>query len=300
MIYLRRYGFVLLVVVALLMPFLFYSSDLSTRKDLSLAERAFYFVTRPVQWVISLSTDSTRNFFSSYVMLRDAKAEADDLRNKNAALQVQIQSFREMEGENVRLRQLLHFAQRLEMKFLSGEVKGADPSFIYKSLRLNRGEKDGVTPGMAVVAAEGAVGVVMRTLENSSDVLLITDPNSNLDVIVARNRRRGILEGAPSAFMKFKYTDRGSRVQVGDEIVTSGLTGAFPRGVSVGRINHVRVDTDGVTQIIDVEPSVNLERLNEALILLQPSKEIDVIRGIGGNEWMKKILESGTSGRAGG
>lgn len=297
--YLRRYGFVLLVVVALLLPFVFYSSDLSEKRELSLLERGFYMVSRPVQATILFFSETTRRGFQNYIDLRNAKSEAGQLREQNAQLNVQIQVFRELEGENMRLRQLLNFAQRIDLKFVTGEVQSADPSFVYKSIRLNRGEADGVQPGMAVVGGEGAVGVIMRTLKNTCDVLLITDPNSNLDVIVARNRRRGVLEGAAGPYMKFKYTDRGSRVQVGDEIVTSGLTGAFPRGISVGRVSQVSVDADGVSQIIDVQPSVNLERLSEGLILLRPSKEIEVIQGVGGKDWMKKILESGGS-RAGG
>lgn len=297
--YLRRYGFVLLVVVALLLPFVFYSSDLSERRELSLIERAFYIVSRPIQGGIGFFTDSTQKVFQNYIDLRKAKEEALAAREQNSKLSVQLQVFRELEGENQRLRQLLNFASRVDLKFVTGEVQSADPSFVYKSIRLNRGEDEGVQAGMAVVAGEGAVGVIMRTLPNSSDVLLVTDPNSNLDVIVARNRRRGVLEGAAGPLMKFKYTDRGSRVQVGDEILTSGLTGAFPRGISVGRVSHVSIDIDGVTQIIDVQPSVNLDRLSEALILLRPSKEIEVIQGVGGKDWMKKIFESG-GGRTGG
>jgi rod shape-determining protein MreC len=152
---------------------------------------------------------------------------------------------------------------------------------------------------MAVVAAEGAVGVVMRTLAGYSDVLLLNDPNSNLDVIVARNRRRGMLEGSSGQTMLFKYADRGSRVLVGDEIVTSGLTGPFPRGIVVGKVARIRVEPDGVTQVIEVEPAVNFAEVSEALILLRSSREVDVIRKLGGVDWMKKLVES-VPGRSGG
>ena len=139
----------------------------------------------------------------------------------------------------------------------------------------------------------------MRTVGSYSDVLLLNDPNSNLDVIVARNRRRGMLEGSSGQAMLFKYADRGSRVIVGDEIVTSGLTGPFPRGIGVGKVSRIRVEPDGVTQVIEVEPAVNFAEVSEALILLRSSREVDVIRKVGGVDWMKRLVES-VPGRSGG
>lgn len=299
MTYLRRYGFVLLVIAAILFPFAFYSSDLAARRELSFVERVVYTVSRPVQFAFSLFNEHLRQAVTSYVTLRNAKAEALHLNEENARLNVKLQMLHEVEIENNRLRKLLNFVKQVDLKFVSGHVQSADPSFLYKSIRLNRGEAEGVLPGMSVVAANGAVGVVMRTVDRFSDVLLITDPNSDLDVIVSRNRRRGVLQGSTGTTMTFKYSDRGSRVQVGDEIVSSGLTGAFPRGISVGRVTRIKLEGDGVSQVIEVEPSVNFSELSEALILLRPSHEVDVIRKVGGGEWMKKIVEA-VPGRSGG
>lgn len=297
--FLKRYGFAFLVIAAVLFPFAFYSSDLSQRRELSIIEKLVYTVSRPVEFVFALSTNKTKNVVDSYVDLRDAKEEARRLSDENSKMAVQMQMLKEVEVENNRLRKLLNFVKSVDVRFVAGQVLSADPSFLYKSIRLNRGEDEGVSPGMAVVAAQGAVGVVMRVLAGSADVLLLTDPNSNLDVIVSRNRRRGILEGSTGNAMLFKYSDRGSRVQVGDEIITSGLTGAFPRGISVGRVARIKLEADGITQVIEVEPSVNFSEVSEALILLRPSREIDVIRRVGGDAWMKKLVETVQSRQGG-
>jgi rod shape-determining protein MreC len=296
---LKRYGFAILVVVGILSPLAFFSSGLERRKELSAVERVVYYAGKPVQVVFSFFTETVRNVWDSYIDLRDAREEAGRLREQNLELSVRLQMFRELEAENSRLRQLLNFVKHVDLKFLSGEVKANDPSFMYRSVRLNRGEQDAVLPGMAVVTGQGVVGVVMRVMDKFCDVLLVTDPNSELDVIVARNRRRGIIAGSVGRYMKFKYSERGTRVQVGDEIVTSGLTGAFPPGISVGRVSFIKDDDDGVSQTIEVEPNANLSELSEALILLQPSREVEVIRKVGGNDWMRKIIESSPS-RSGG
>jgi rod shape-determining protein MreC len=132
----------------------------------------------------------------------------------------------------------------------------------------------------------------MRVSADYSDVLLLIDPNSNLDVIVARNRRRGVLQGSMAESMRFKYLERGSSILVGDEIVTSGLTGPFPSGILVGKVTDIRLSSDGVTETIEVKPAVNFSDISEALILLNPNREVDVIRKVGGVDWMKKLLEA--------
>lgn len=299
MLVFRRYGFGLLVLCAIVYPFAFYSSDAAARRDLSFVEKLVYTVSKPVEAIFDLVIHQSSELIHSYVDLRTARIEADELKDANAKLAVQMQMMQELERENERLQKLLNFVRQVNLTFVSGQVQSGDPSFFYKSIRLNRGESDGVLPGMAVVASEGALGVVMRTVSGYSDVLLLNDPNSNLDVIVARNRRRGMLEGGAGSSMLFKYAERGGKVMVGDEIVTSGLTGPFPRGIAVGRVVRIRVEPDGITQVVEVEPVVNFSEVSEALILLRNSREVDVIRRVGGVDWMKKIVES-VPGRSGG
>jgi rod shape-determining protein MreC len=289
---LRRYGFAILIAAAILFPFVFYSSEMQSRKNLSSLEKVVAALGAPVQLAVRFFDGTLKGGVDSYVALRGAHEEASKFKEENAKLSVQIQILKQLEDENARLRALLDFSKQGEMKFVTAQVESADPSFLYRSVRLAKGEDNGVAPGMAVVASSGVVGVVMRTLSSSSDVLLITDPNSNMDVIVERNRRRGILVGSANSTMQFKYFDRGSRLLVGDEIVTSGLTGSFPRGIAVGTVSGIRLEPDGVTQIIEVEPAVNFSEVSEALILMQPSREVDVIRKVGGFEWMKRLVES--------
>jgi rod shape-determining protein MreC len=237
---------------------------------------------------------------SRYVDLRNAKKLAVELTDENARLKLQLQALSEVAGENTRLRGLLNLVQRRDLKFRSCEVEAVDPSFMFKNIRISCGEGDGIIPGMGVVSASGVVGIVMRTSGSFSDVLLVTDANSNLDVIVARNRRRGILAGNAHGTMSFKHFDRGTRVQAGDEVVASGLTGPFPAGLIVGYVAHVEGVSEGGPQDIEVEPSADISRISEVLVLLQPSREVNTIRSIGGDEWLRKVVEGTGPLRAGG
>lgn len=296
--YIRRYGLWALVAFVVLFPFVFYSGDLNARRDLSLVERIVFAASKPIGYVAGGSISGIGSFVTRYVDLRDAKLRALELTDENARLKLQLQALSEVSSENTRLRGLLNLVQRRELKFRSCEVAAIDPSFMFRNVRISCGEKDGIVPGMGVVSADGVVGVVMRTTSVFADVLLVTDPNSNLDVIVSRNRRRGILAGNAHGSLAFKHFDRGSRVQTGDEVMASGLTGPFPAGLVVGHVAHIEGDTEGGAQDIDVEPAADISRLSEVLVLLQPSREVDSIRRIGGDEWLRKVVEG--TGKIGG
>lgn len=292
MLQFRRYGFWLVAVIALIFTMFFFSTSHLTKKELSILEKIVYTLSKPVE-IIFLSTNHyIYSTYHSFIDLKNARKEADELHRENAELKVKIRTLDDIVSENNRLRKLLNLTDRTSVKFVTCEVTSSDPSFVYKNVRINRGAKNGLQPGMGVVAEEGVIGVIMRASADHSDVLLLIDPNSNLDVIVTRNRRRGVLQGGMADSMRFKYLERGSSILVGDEIVTSGLTGAFPSGILVGKVTNIRVSSDGVTQTIEVKPAVDFSDISEALVLLNPNREVDVIRKVGGIDWMKKLLES--------
>lgn len=289
--FLKRYLVPILLVFAALFPFVFYSSEVSRHKDFSTLERIGFALTYPFETVANWLTQTTGGFFSNYVALRDAKTRLQKVEHENELLRIQLGIYSEVSQENQRLRKLLSFAKSTTIEYRACQIVGADPSFLFESIRLDCGSKDGISLGMGVISGDGVVGVIMRVYENFADVLLVTDLNSNLDVIVTRNRRRGILSGNVGRSMKFKYSERGTTIQVGDNVVTSGFTGPFPPGLAVGVVSQVSRDTDGVTQSMDVEPSVDISNTFEVLVLRTTGREFDIIRRVGGPQWMDKAPE---------
>ncbi|KAB8033140.1 rod shape-determining protein MreC [Fluviispira multicolorata] len=294
MLQFRRYGFWLVAVIALIFTMFFFSTAHTSKKELSILEKFVYTISKPIEMIFLSTSHFIYSSYHSYIDLKNARNEVDELQRANSELKVKIKTLDDIVLENNRLRKLLNLTERTSVKFVTCEVTGSDPSFIYKNVRINQGTQSGIQHGMGVVAEEGVVGVVMRVGVSHSDILLIIDPNSNLDVIVSRNRRRGVLQGGLANLLQFKYLERGSSILVGDEIVTSGLTGSFPSGILVGKVSNIKIGSDGVTQIVEVRPEVGFADLSEALVLLNPNREVDVIRKVGGVEWMKKLLESNT------
>jgi rod shape-determining protein MreC len=136
---------------------------------------------------------------------------------------------------------------------------------------VNKGEKDGAAKDMAVVTSEGVVGRVIEVSLHTAKVLLITDPNSGMDVIVQRSRTQGIMEGKVEEVCVLKYVQKNEDVQVGDKVITSGLGGIFPKGLMTGTVTKVERKRPGIFQYIEVTPSVDFSRLEEVLILREGS-----------------------------
>lgn len=290
---LKRYLIPILLTFSTVFPFIFYSANIDRQKNFSTLERIGYAISTPFEGAFTWIGSTSKHVFANYIDLVNARAEMTKIRQENEILRIQTSIFSEISRENQRLRKLLGFAKSSTIDFATCEVVGADPSFLFESVRIGCGSDLGIALGMGVVSGQGVVGVVTRSLPKFSDVLLITDLNSNLDVIVARNRRRGILAGHVGRAMKFKYSERGTAIQVGDEVITSGFTGPFPPGLSVGTVTRVSRDTDGVTQSMDVQPTSDIAKTFEVLVLKTTGREFDIIQKLTGSEERSSAPDSG-------
>jgi rod shape-determining protein MreC len=150
---------------------------------------------------------------------------------------------------------------------ITASIIAASASSWFKSCLLDKGSTDGIRRGMAVVTPLGALGRVIELFPHTAKVLLITDPNSGVDVIVQRTRARGIVSGSLENGPVMKYVKHSEDVQVGDRLVTSGLDGVFPRGMMVATVTTVRKQTAGLFQQIGVMPAVTLERTEQVLVV---------------------------------
>ncbi len=121
---------------------------------------------------------------------------------------------------------------------------------------------------MAVIAADGLVGRVVRVTANFSKVLLITDPNSSVAARLAASRESGILTGQRERDLRFSLVDPETPVAPGEQVVTSGLGGVFPGGIPVGVVSQVVPDETALEKQILVRPTVDFSRLSDVLVVL--------------------------------
>jgi rod shape-determining protein MreC len=227
----------------------------------------------PIQAVLTRAYAGIRDTWDRYLTLVDSQGDNERLRQEIAALEQQSVRLAELERENQRLIGLLDFRAGIEGIAYSARVIGRDPLPWLRTLTLDRGERDGIRRGMAVLAPQGVVGQITQVSHTASRVLVLTDSNSGIDALVQRSRARGIVQGGVDAGCSMKYLRRAEDVGVGDRIVTSGLDNIFPKGIVIGTVVAVELRDRGLLQAAVIQPSAPLDQLEEVLIV-DPSAQI--------------------------
>jgi rod shape-determining protein MreC len=222
---------------------------------------------RPLQVGVQLTTGWIQELRESYITLAAYKTENDRLRNRIQALEIERNKWLEAEATNRRLQQLLEFRSHLPAGSVTASIIANSASTWFQSCLLDKGSDDRVRKGMAVVTPLGVVGQVVSVTAQSAKVLLITDPNSGVDVMVQRTRARGIVSGSLENGPILKYVKRSEDIQIGDRLITSGLDGIFPKGVMVGTVVKVRKQNLGLFQYIEVMPAVTSARVEEVMVV---------------------------------
>lgn len=209
----------------------------------------------PVLDVISRPAESVADGVEYVRGLTRLHEENARLRAENETLLRWQSVARRLEAENDALKTLLNFAPEPAAAFVSGRVVADTGGAFAHSLLMLAGRADGVRKGQAVMTSEGLVGRVAAVGSRASRVLLITDINSRIPVVVGEGRQRAMLAGENTDRPRLIYLPSNAGVAPGDLVATSGVAGAFPPDLPVGVVASVE---DGVVR---VAPYVQRERL---------------------------------------
>ncbi len=230
---------------------------------------------RPLQSVTTGATGAVGGLWGRYLGLVGVQAENQRLRERLRAIEAEHHRALEVAIENRRLQGLLDFRGDVPSLVVTARVIGKDASGIFQTLTLDRGERDGIRGGMAVVCADGIVGRIAQASSHASRALLISDHNSGVDALVQRTRARGIVEGTLPGSCSMKYIKRSDDVDVNDVVVTSGLDGIFPKGILIGHVSGVTRKDVGLYRVAEVAPAVDFAKLEEVLVLTSPPEEVN-------------------------
>ena len=192
---------------------------------------------------------------SAVRQLANIHAENDRLRRENARLLAWQETSRRLMAQNQALMSLLEYKPDPRAKYIAARVIGDSGGAFVRSMLINSGRRDGLTKGQAAMTGHGLAGRVTSAGLRSARILLITDINSRVPVIVQASRDRAILAGDNSQLPRLVFLPSNASVNSGDIVVTSGHGGIFPAGLPVGRV--IRSD-DGVVR---VNPFVRFEKL---------------------------------------
>ena len=172
--------------------------------------------------------------------------------------------------ENSRLKRLLEFNDSLPQKSVGVRIIGYGLKPWKKSILLNKGSSQGVKPQSVLVVPAGLVGRVVEVGVLSSQAIILTDPESRVTAITLTSRAQGVVEGNGGGKLKLRYLNLDDAVQVGEIVVTSGLSDIYPKGLRIGRIESIERDPDGLHLAATVRPAVRFSKIEE-MLCLEPS-----------------------------
>jgi rod shape-determining protein MreC len=171
----------------------------------------------------------------------DLLAENRQLKQHQIELDARLLKLESLEAENERIRALLSSAASLPDRVLISEVMATSQDPYRHQIVLNRGERDGVYKGQALIDANGVMGQVIQVNPSTCVALLITDPDHGIPVEFNRTGLQTIALGrGDGQGLSLPYLAGNADVKVGDLLVSSGLGGRFPAGYPVGRVFELR------------------------------------------------------------
>ena len=242
--------------------------------ELSTLDRGILHLVSPAQSAMSYVARGIAGVAGRFVELAHARAENHDLAKENARLRAELADLRRLADESGRYQRLLGLRDQTPAETIAARIISIDASPYFRVARVELDRGDGtVKHGMPVLTPDGVVGRIGRVSGQTSDIMLLVDPRSAIDVVVPRTGGRGILRGKSGENgyrCSIEYLTRGNAAQVGDKVVTSGLGGAFPRDLSVGHITAVLPGAVGLFQEVEVTPDVDFARLSEVLVVAAP------------------------------
>jgi|SRR5271165_1028605 len=220
----------------------------------------------PLEKVLVWLQTSTGDLWHNYFYLRGVRAENRDLKQQIARMRLEQVRMSQDADQARRLQALLAFKEQFISQTMAAQVIGSSGSEQSRSVYIDKGEKNGIQPDMAVITADGIVGKVLRAYGSTSLVLLINDQTSGVGAILEKSRLQGILRGTAAGGVALEKVMSDENVPAGEVVVTSGGDRIFPKGLPIGTVTGVSTGSDLFLNI-RVKPASDLGRLEEVLVV---------------------------------
>lgn len=229
---------------------------------LTFVKSGFHTLYGSATFFVSSALASTKNFLSSFLLIKRLSYENDLLNQKIDELAFENAKLKIAKGENLALRKALSFVEQSEFVLTPVSVKSADPTGFTQTVVIDRGNNSQLTAGMAVISAPGLlVGKISKVYDRNSEVTLITDPAVTINAEVADSAALGLVVGEHGLSLKFDLVTHNEVIKPGDQILTSGLANDFPKGLLVGEITSISSSASDLFQKAFVTPAANLRNL---------------------------------------
>lgn len=267
----------LTIIIILVLLIVFYISVLSIGKD-NLLGRTVTSVVVKIQKPFTYVGDLINGKVSSFTSADEITTENEELKDKIAALEEELAREKLNKSELKELQQLSKAFNNQktmkEYKPVVGEIVSYDGSSVFNVFTVDVGSSAGVSVNDAVINDQGLIGRVSSVGKNWSKIVAIIDESNKTGILLNKNLRyRGVSQGSGKDNLTGYFFDTNAPVKEGDIVITSGIGGVYPPGLTVGTVSSAGKDKDGPLKNIIVEPAVDFHSIKKVAILTGYSGE---------------------------
>ena len=245
----KKFAIVILFIATFILMLLNKTDVMVIEKTTSMATE----VTAPVMDALLVPARSLAKGYDYFRELKDIYEENRRLREENRQFLLVSDRARALDIENKILANLLNYTPPPDSRFITSRVIAEEGDGFSHSVIVYTGKENRPQKGQVAMGENGLVGRVDRVGPNYAKILLVTDINSKIPVMVERTRVRGILSGDNTMTPKMVFIPLFAELTVGDRIVTSGVAGIFPPGLPVGKISSIEKNSVKIKLFNDLD-----------------------------------------------
>lgn len=247
------------------------------REKVSFVENGVGVTLNSVQKVVYSAGANIKEFGSFIIHFSEIKKENEELKARNDELETKALEYDALKSENERLSENLKFKdERSEFDYLGCRIIGNAGGNYLDGFTIDRGIKDGVKKGMVAVTSKGLVGQVTAVASNWAIIQSLSNENIAVSGMVNSQETsgndsgmvRGYKDSENRLLAKLYYLPLDSKVKKGDEILTSGLGGLYPKGIRIGKVIDIEEDKGKIMKNAVIEPYVEFNKLQEVMLVV--------------------------------
>jgi rod shape-determining protein MreC len=235
---------------------------------LDLARSAVATVTYPLQQAALAPGDLIGRIDDFFVTQNKLQRENIELKQSVLKKSEELQRLSLMENDLATLRKLLGVRDLIQEKSILAEILHSGRNPFRRKIIVDKGVKDDIQPGEAVISADGVLGQVTAVFPFTSEVTLLTDKNQAVPVMLRRNGLRAVVFGnGRDGTLDLPFIPLNADVQNGDLLVTSGIDGTYPAGLFVAKVSNIERNATSAFAKITCTPVAGIEQDRHALVL---------------------------------
>ena len=273
-----KYVIIIIVSFAILLGISSYTID--DDKDLNFFEKAIKDTTAFIQKIFYAPIKYVKEELEVFNEKKDLYEKYTKLKEKVEKTDLYYAQIEELQKEVTELKSTLDLNATLsEYTYVNATAINRNIGYWYNNITIDKGSKNGVKKGDAVITSNGLIGKVTGVSNFSSTVKLITSDEISNKISVKINVNDEYLYGLLIGYdkenniYKIEGITNSDKIEEGDLVTTTGLTDYFPSGILIGKVSKVVMDEYDLNSIVEVTPSVNFEDINIVTVLNRKAEE---------------------------